>query len=302
MSFLNYRPAGRIAIVGSNGQLGHDCQAVLGVPGTELLPVDVPEIDITSEDSICSVLTRFSPDIVVNCAAYTDVDACERDEEAALAVNALGPRHLARFVAERDAWLIHVSTDYVFDGLRPVPEPYRESDVPAPRTAYGRTKLAGEQAIVDETNRFTILRTAWLYGAHGNNFPKAILRRALEPDARLRVVADQHGGPTWSYRLAQQIAAILHSPPTGILHATAEEHGTWFDFARAFLGAMDISCPLEPCRTDDFPRPAPRPANSILQNGRLNEAGRNVMVPWQDDVVGFVNAHREALLAEAQSR
>lgn len=291
----------RIAVIGSNGQLGRDCIDVLRVSGKELLGVDVPAIDITSAGAISDCLAPFAPGVIINCAAYTNVDSCETEEEAAFAVNATGPRNLARFADQYGAWLFHVSTDYVFDGRRAVPQPYMESDEPAPRTAYGRTKLAGERAIAEETDRYTILRTAWLYGAHGKNFPKAILRQALKPEAALRVVGDQHGCPTRSYRLAQQIAALMTAPPAGVLHACGEGHCTWFDFAEYFLKRMGVPCALSPCTTDEFPRPAPRPANSILANARLTAEGLNVMVPWREDVDAFVAAHREQLLAEALS-
>lgn len=291
----------RIAVIGSGGQLGHDCMAVLGAEA-EVVGLDVPDIDIRSAASVVGCLGDFEPDTIVNCAAYTNVDACETDEETAFAVNATGPRNLARFAEDHGAWLIHVSTDYVFDGQRRVPEPYTEDDEPAPRSAYGRTKLAGERAIVEETARFSILRTAWLYGANGNNFPKTILKLALKPDASLRVVNDQHGCPTWSHRLARQIAAVVTHRPPGILHATGKGHCTWFEFAQCFLERLGVSCKLQPCTTDEFPRPAPRPANSILANTRLNAAGINVMAPWEQDLAAFVDAHGEELLGDATGR
>ena len=292
----------RILIAGCNGQLGHDCVATLAAH--EILALDVPRIDITSAASVRSHLADFHPDAVVNCAAYTAVDKAESDAALCRAVNAEGPRVLAEACRESGAYLVHVSTDYVFDGLREPPRPWRETDSTGPATVYGRTKLDGERAVAATGCRHAILRTAWLYGAHGKNFPKTMLRLALaNPTKPLRVVADQYGCPTWSDRLARQIQKLIDqpAPPTGLFHAVALGHTTWYGFASEFLRLMDVPYTILPCTTAEYPTPAKRPANSILEDAALAHLGLCVMDDWHAALAAYVAAHRDALLAEAQA-
>ena len=289
----------RILISGCNGQLGHDCQAVL--QNHELLAVDLPQIDITSRESVQSLVESFKPDFLVNCAAYTAVDKAESDEKLCAVVNADGPAVLAEVCKARHVFLVHVSTDYVFNGSLPVPQAWVETDQPDPTTAYGRTKLAGEQAIAAAHCRHAILRTAWLYGAHGKNFPKTMLRLALtDPQKTIRVVADQYGCPTWSLRLANQIKTIIESPipPQGLFHSVAQGYASWYEFAAEFLRLMDVPHSVEPCTTADYPTPAKRPANSILEDRALKTIGLCKMDDWKVALAEFVKLNRSALLAE----
>ena len=289
----------KILIVGADGQLGTDCRKTMASTH-ELLGLDVPDMDITDMASVDKVVAGFKPDVIINCAAYTQVDKCETQTALAWAVNAEGPAHLARAAARHDSFLIHVSTDYVFDGKRAVPEPYIESDETAPASQYGKSKLAGEQAVAGETNRFAIVRTAWLYGISGGNFLKTMLRLAVnDPERTIRVVNDQYGSATWSHRLARQIQRLMESGERGIFHATAEGYGTWYDLAALFLEQMHVPHRLAPCTTEEYPTPAVRPANSILANQRLAELGINVMADWRDDVKDFADTFRDRLLAEA---
>lgn len=291
----------RIAVVGSNGQLGTDLVGLLRNRTHDLYPVDMRDIDITNSESVHNALHEHHPQAIVNCAAYTNVDECETQPEIAMAVNACGPKNLARFAKQSGAWLFHVSTDYVFPGDRPVPEPYTEEDQTGPASQYGISKLLGEQAVAEETNKHTILRTAWLYGASGHNFLKAILGRALKfPAEPLRVVNDQFGSPTWSHSLAAQIAALLQNPIPGICHATSEGYCSWYEFATMFLKEMKLPNGVVPCTTTDFPRPAPRPTNSILENARLNDTEVNAMKNWEIDLRRFVMLHGDALKIECQ--
>ncbi len=286
-----------ILIAGAKGQLGTDCLNVLSAHTP--IGLDLPELDITAQTSIDTAFATHTPELVINCAAYTAVDRCEDHEDEARAVNALGPQQLAAACRRTGARLIHISTDYVFPGDRPVPAPYLETDPTGPISAYGRTKREGEQAILASGADAIILRTAWLYGAHGSNFLKTMLRLAdKNPDQALRVVNDQHGSPTWSYRLAQQIAALIDGAPTGIYHATSEGHCTWYDLADRFLTAMDIQCTVEPCSSTEYPTPATRPHNSILENAALKALNRNVMRPWQDDLDDFIERCRTDLIHE----
>ena len=218
-----------------------------------------------------------------------------------MAVNATGPELLARQCAAHGARLVQISTDYVFDGNRPAPAFYTEADTPNPLSMYGRSKQAGDDAVQAYADNFLILRTAWLYGIGNRNFLKTMLRLALaDPERTIRVVNDQHGSLTWSWRLARQIERLLDSDLRGIVHATAEGHSTWYEGARFFLDAMDVPYSMEPCTTADYPTPAHRPANSILENCRLKEAGINGMADWRDDVRLFAERYRDQLLAEAR--
>jgi dTDP-4-dehydrorhamnose reductase len=287
----------RIGIVGNRGQLGWDVSRVMA-PSETVIGVDLPELDFTDGTAVADWIDRVRPDVVVNCAAFTAVDRCETEPEAARLANVEGPRNLARAIRECGAGqLIHISTDYVFDGQRPVPEPYRETDPTGPRSVYGESKLAGEQAVTGLLPSAVIIRTAWLYGINGPNFLKAILKRALAGQP-LKVVNDQFGCPTWSYRLALQIQALIKADIRGIVHATGEGYCSWYDLARHFLDAMQIACPLTPCTTADYPTPARRPHNSILENRVLKTIGANIMADWRVDLDAFVRDHKDQLLAE----
>lgn len=287
----------KVYITGCRGQLGFDLLDVLKGKH-ELAGGDLPELDIADASSLATALDAFRPDVIINAAAFTRVDACETERDAAHRANAVGPRLLAEYAERCGALLVHVSTDYVFDGRRPVPQPYVETDPVGPTSAYGITKVEGEKAVVAATRRFAILRTAWLYGVHGNNFLKTMLRLSLQGKA-LKVVNDQHGSPTWSWRLARQIDKVIDHGARGLYHATAEGHCTWFELARYFLERMGVPHKLSPCGTEEYPTPARRPANSILENAALKRAGLNVMAPWAEDVDGFVKRYRERLLDEA---
>jgi dTDP-4-dehydrorhamnose reductase len=287
----------RIFIAGSNGQLGTDCQRVFAEH--TLLAQDMPEIDITSRDSVTSAMNEFKPDFLINCAAYTAVDKAESDESLCHAVNAVGPAVLARECKLNGTFLVHISTDYVFSGDRAVPEPWLETDVPSPVTVYGRTKLDGEKAIQSSGCRHAILRTAWLYGAHGKNFPKTMLRLALaDPAKTIRVVNDQFGCPTCSMQLALQIKKLIEQPvpPTGLFHAAAQGHTSWYGFAREFLTLMNVPFTMEPCTTADYPTPAHRPANSILENAALKSLGICTMDDWRAALQDFVRQNRNSLI------
>ena len=273
----------RWLVVGSNGMLGHDLMEVIAEAGHEVLGMDLPEIDITSSESVAAALDTAHPDVVVNAAAYTAVDAAEEHEDLALRVNGEGPRVLAAAVAGRPGVrLVHVSTDYVFAG--DASEPYAEDAPPAPRSAYGRTKLAGEVAVRDALpDRGFIVRTAWLYGVHGANFVKTMLAlEATKPE--ISVVDDQRGQPTWSRDLARQIVMLLDSAaPAGIYHGTSSGETTWFEFTREIyllIGAEPER--VHPTTTDAFPRPAPRPAYSVLGHDRWATASLGPIRDWHE--------------------
>ena len=276
----------KILITGANGQLGRDCQVVLGASHI-VCGVDLPDIDIAEPNSVRVWFERFEPDCVVNCAAYTSVDDAESHVAICERVNARGPEVLADACRSAGAKLVQISTDYVFDGAKPVPEAYVETDPANPQSVYGRTKLAGEAPVL-ALPEGAILRTAWLYGESGRNFPRTMLRLAMCPPATpFRVIADQYGSPTWSGRLARQIARLLEDFSPGLYHATAHGHCTWHDFACRFLRAAGMERMPEPIPASEYPTPARRPANSILDNAALRARGLDVMLPWEEDVDAF---------------
>lgn len=289
--------AGNILIVGCKGRLGADCMSVLG---KKAVGIDLPDINIADRFQCLEKLDAVAPAVIVNCAAYTAVDACETDP-ACWKVNADGPKHLAEWAAANGAFLVHISTDYVFDGNKPLFEALVETDPVAPVSEYGKSKLAGEQAVLESGANAAILRTAWLYGAHGKNFLKTMLRLALQnPEREIRVVNDQFGSPTWSHTLARQIAAVVNAKVTGLFHATSEGYCSWYDLADRFLQLMNVPYRMAPCATAEYPTPARRPKNSILENAALKRQGLNVFDNWEAELDGFVQKYCAVLINEAR--
>jgi len=290
----------KILIIGSGGQLGTDCISVLKNQH-RVTAVDYPEIDITSRQSVAEICKTAKPEIIINCAAFTAVDACETEREAAWKVNAEGPRIISETIKAAGGRLIHISTDYVFDGNKPVPESYLESDPVNPLSEYGRSKLAGEKVVLDKLPEAIVLRTAWLYSAHGPNFLKTMLRLALSDPARgFAIVDDQFGSLTWSYTLALQIERLIDTPLSGVIHTTSEDYSSWFQAACYFLEKMGVEHSFAPCSTADYPTAASRPINSILENGVLNSKGISVFRSWQEDVDQFVALHGDMLIKETK--
>jgi len=288
----------KILITGASGQLGNDCAEILATEHT-VYPLSLRELDITDRQQVGQILGRINPDTVINCAAYTAVDACETDKEQCRRVNSKGPGYLAVSCADLGTRLLHISTDYVFDGSKPVPEPYSENDRVCPVSEYGSSKFAGEENIRERIDNHLIIRTAWLYGIGGRNFLKTMLRLALNnPQKPIRVVNDQFGSLTWTYSLAMQIKTLLDTDLTGTVHATAEGYCSWFEGAKYFLECIGVPHVIEPCSTAEYPTPARRPANSILENRVLKKQGLNRMVDWKKDVAAFAGRFRRELLAE----
>ncbi|MBU0944539.1 MAG: dTDP-4-dehydrorhamnose reductase [Proteobacteria bacterium] len=289
----------KILITGGHGQLGHDVSSLLSQEHT-VVSCGSKELDICNQEAVTAAIRAHQPQVLINCAGYTAVDNCEKEKELAWQVNARGPENLAKGMEERGGRLIHISTDYVFAGTKLVPEGYTEEDTAAPLSEYGRSKLGGEQAVAEFSSDHLILRTAWLYGWTGTNFLKTMLRLALaDPYRELKVVNDQYGALTWSATLARQIQTVLTSSLQGIAHATAGGSSTWYQGACYFLDAMEIPHNLVPCSTAEYPTPAHRPRNSILDNRRLKERGLSVFTSWQQDIDTFVRLYRKELLQEA---
>ena len=292
---------GKILLTGHRGQLGADLLKALS-PKYEVVGFDLPEMDICNEQVVSNAVRTKRPDLVIHAAAYTNVDGCEIDQETALAVNTGGTHNLANACAEMNTRLVYYSTDYVFDGVKA--EAYVESDQADPRTVYGQSKLAGERSVKELVENHLIIRIAWVYGRAGQNFVKTIIRlgrRQLELRDRgevvapLRVVDDQFGNPTWTVDIARQTMALIDSDLSGVVHATAEGETSWFGFASDIFRLMEMPVLLEPCTTEEFPRSAPRPRRSSLENYRLKKAGQNLMRDYREALKQFIQTEGREL-------
>jgi dTDP-4-dehydrorhamnose reductase len=272
----------KILITGAAGQLGRALVLEAGRRGWEAAPTDLGELDITDAGSVWEHLSRFLPEAVINAAAATRVDDLEADPDLALKVNALGPRNLAAACRRLGVKLVHVSTDYVFDGTKA--GAYVEWDEPRPLSVYGLSKLLGEKLVREQCPDHFIVRTAWLYGLPGPNFVTAILGRGRiqAPGQEFKVVHDQRGTPTSTLALAPQLLALAQTRAFGTYHATCQGEATWYEFARHILNKAGLDVVVTPCTTAEYPRPARRPANSVLENRMLGLSGLDLMPPWQE--------------------
>lgn len=260
----------RVLITGARGQVGHEVVAAFA--GHDVVAADRAALDVTDRASVLAAVTAVRPDAIVNAAAFTAVDACEAEVERAFATNALAVRHLAEAARVVRAHLVHLSTDYVFDGTKSTP--YHEWDTPNPRSVYGRSKYAGELELLG-TPDATVVRIAWVFGVHGRNIVKTILATAAE-HAVLRFVDDQRGRPTAAADVATLVRRLVAERRPGLFHATNQGAVTWFEFARAVMESAGLDPQrVEPIATADLdpPRPAPRPANSVLDDVALRLSG-----------------------------
>jgi dTDP-4-dehydrorhamnose reductase len=291
----------RILLTGSKGMLGSDCRAVLGSEH-EVVALDRKELDITVWDKVVEKLNHVSPQVVVNCAAFTDVDACEDHPLAVRKANVEGPRNLAQASARFNCKIVHISTDYVFSGQKSIPQPYFEDDVMDPISAYGRSKMESEMAVRDNASNYVILRTGWLYGIHGKNFITSLLGKALNKKRKnLKMVDDQVGSPTWTYRLALQVRELIKADVRGTYHATSEGHCSRYEYAKRVLKKLRIPLPLERISIQKLKSPARRPANCILENRLLKKQGLLVMPDWKEDLDLFLAEHGAELVSRAKS-
>jgi dTDP-4-dehydrorhamnose reductase len=265
-------------VVGANGMLGQDLVVLARAAGAEVTPLDLPAIDITNPESVEAAFAGHQYDVVVNCAAWTAVDAAEDSESQAFTVNAVGPANLARACAAHQARLVQISTDYVFPG--DATKPYSELAAIGPKGAYGRTKAAGEWAVAGNTNDYLIIRTAWLYGAGGPNFPKTMAKLAADRDV-LTVVDDQKGQPTWTRDLADLIIRLIAAKaPSGIYHGTSSGAVTWNGFAKAIMNSIGSDTRVDPVSSAAFAAKAPRPEFSVLDHGALTRIGVEPIGDW----------------------
>lgn len=271
-------------MTGARGQLGRALERLAPRFGHRFAGVDLPELDITDPAAVHAAVGEVAPGAIINCAAYTAVDAAESDEKRALAVNGTAVAHLAGAADRHGAVLLQVSTDYVFDGAATAP--IREDEPTNPQSAYGRTKLAGEAAAA-AARRHLIVRTAWLYG-EGANFVGAI-RRQLDGGTRtLRVVADQTGCPTYTEDLADAMLRLLAAGATGVVHGVNAGSTTWFGFAREIVRVLGSDAEVVPVATTEMPRPARRPVYSVLDTTRLELLLGKRLPPWQDALARYL--------------
>jgi dTDP-4-dehydrorhamnose reductase len=292
----------KVLITGAKGQLGtqiikilNNMDSELGLinssySSAEITGIDVDQLDITDINAVKEYVTDLKPQVIINCAAYTNVDACEANEDIAFKVNTIGPRNLAIAAEETGAKLIHISTDYVFSGIGTVP--YGEYDITNPQSIYGKTKLMGEDYVKQFSSKYFIVRTAWLYGYYGNNFVKTIMKAAKEK-GHLDVVDDQRGNPTNAEDLAYHLLKLALTEEYGIYHCTGKGECSWYDFACKIVEYADINCTVSPMKSDNLNRAAKRPTFSSLDNMMLRCTVGDETRQWEEALKVFMNKIRQ---------
>lgn len=275
----------KLIVTGCNGQLGRAVnQVYAGSTEFACVNTDVEELDITDVDAVLSFVREVKPYAIINCAAYTAVDACETNEDTAFKINAIGARNLSIAATETDSKLIHISTDYVFPGDGR--EPYKETDATGPKSAYGRTKLAGELFVRDFAKKYFIIRTAWLYG-DGNNFAKTMLRLSENHD-KVRVVKDQLGSPTSAAELAKAVAYLAPTDNYGLFHGTCEGYCSWADFAKEVLRLAGKKTEVEYVTTEEYGNKTERPAYSVLENYMFKMTTDFAFADWEKAIAEYM--------------
>ncbi|MBY0118892.1 dTDP-4-dehydrorhamnose reductase [Paenibacillus xylanexedens] len=281
----------KVLVTGASGQLGRDVVLLLEKVGHDVLACDRNQMDITNQVQCNEVVSSFHPEVVIHCAAYTAVDAAETDIDEAYKVNAVGTRNVAVAAERIGAKLIYISTDYVFDGQSTIP--YQEYDDTNPQSVYGKSKRAGEWLVQSLSSRWFVVRTSWVYGLHGNNFVKTMLKLGQEKP-KLQVVHDQKGSPTYTLDLAGFLMELMTTEMYGIYHASNSGTCTWYEFTQAIFeeaqttGGVSIRAKLEPCTTEQFLRPAPRPVNSVMDHMSIRTNSLTDLRPWRDGLKDFI--------------
>ena len=270
----------KILITGANGMLAKAVENEF--KDDEQILTDVAELDITDLEAVEKYVSIAKPDLIINCAAYTAVDKAEEQKDLAYKINAIGPKNLAIASKENNATLVHISTDYVFGGAKPIDEDYKEDDEKNPQAVYGTTKLAGEEFIENETDKYYIFRTAWLYG-EGKNFVRTMIDLGKTHD-EVRVVNDQHGSPTYAVDLASIIhQAVNKKIPFGVYNSTNIGYTTWYDFTKKIFEIKNVNCKVTPVTSEEFASPAKRPKNSQMSKDKLLNNG--IIIPNYEDAL-----------------
>ncbi|WP_268624011.1 dTDP-4-dehydrorhamnose reductase [Paenibacillus alvei] len=276
----------KILVTGANGQLGADVVRLFSEKGHDVIGLDRVKLDIT-DDKMCNrVIKELQPEAIIHCAAYTAVDNAEADQDNAYLVNAIGTRNVAVAAERVNAKICYISTDYVFDGNNS--SPYHEYDNTNPLTVYGKSKRAGEHLVQSLCSRWFIVRTSWVYGASGNNFVKTMLKIGQERSL-LQVVDDQWGSPTYTCDLALFLEQLVMTDKYGIYHASNSGICTWYEFAKAIFEETQMSVKVEPCTTEQFPRPAPRPRYSVMEPMSIRMNGFVPIRHWRVALQDFLN-------------
>ncbi|RRJ62192.1 dTDP-4-dehydrorhamnose reductase [Paenibacillus oralis] len=287
----------RVLVTGAGGQLGKDVVLLFEQAGHEILPSDRVSLDITDYEMCLERVQEFKPDAVIHCAAYTAVDQAETDVDAAYTVNAVGTRNMVVATEQVKAKFCYISTDYVFDGT--ATSVYQEYDNTNPQSVYGKSKRAGEILVQSLSSAFFIVRTSWVYGLYGHNFVKTMLKLGQEKPT-LNVVNDQKGSPTYTVDLAAFLLELVQTEKYGIYHASNAGECTWFEFTQAiFAEAENIFSQtypvrVEPCTTDEFPRPARRPRNSVMDHLSIRTNGFQDLRPWREGLRAFLIELKES--------
>jgi dTDP-4-dehydrorhamnose reductase len=272
----------KLLVLGAGGMLGHDVVRAAAEANLDVVGLSHSELDVADAGAVASALSEQRPDAVVNCAAYTDVDGAESEPELAMSVNGDAAGQVARAAAAVEARVVYVSSDYVFDGAKGAP--YIESDAPNPLSAYGRSKLAGEQATIAGNERHFVVRSSWLFGAHGRNFVGTMLGLGQELD-EVVVVRDQVGCPTYTGHVSDAFVQLFDRDEYGIHHIAGGGHCSWYEFAEEIFKQAGVECRVLSCTTEEFPRPAPRPAYSVLGT----ERERALYLPdWREGLAGYL--------------
>ncbi|UWD48944.1 dTDP-4-dehydrorhamnose reductase [Clostridioides difficile] len=284
----------KILITGSNGQLGRELvnqlesiNQSIKQPKYDVLPTTRDDLDISNQTNVDSFIVYNKPDVIINCAAYTKVDECEDNIETAYKINALGARNLAIASEKVSAKLVHISTDYVFNGISK--HPYREDNKTEPNSVYGNSKLMGEKFVEQFSHKYFILRTAWLYG-NGNNFVKTMIKLSSE-NKEVNIVDDQFGSPTSTVDLARVIIKIMETEYYGVYHATCEGECSWYDFAKKIFELKNIDIKVNPIKSKDFKCKAQRPLYSVLDNFMLKLIGLNLFRKWEESIEEYLNKY-----------
>ncbi len=284
----------KVLILGANGQLGSEFKTFLK-DKAEVFAFNHNELDILDFKGLINKFFELSPDVIINCAAYTKVDQAEEEENLAYQVNAVGAKNISFASFKIKAKVVYFSTDYVFDGTQN--SPYNEFDKPNPLSIYGRSKLFGEEFTKQFNPNHLILRISWLYGINGSNFVKSIIRLAKEK-GELKVVNDQFGTPTYTLDVAKQTWKLIQDDNVGLYHSSNTEQTTWFEFAKKIVEQLNLDAKVFPIKTDKFPVLAKRPSFSVLEDYLLKIENKNIMRSWEEAFNDFVNKYKKKLINE----